>query len=211
MKFSTAWMTLALLIAGPAASQVYKCPDPANNRTVYSDKPCSGEGVQIERKRSQAEVEYDRQKAAAEYQKFQASQQREPVRQLLHPQRLENRIHRIRVEARLELREQLPWHRRDVRHARHRQQDPLGAGIERHLQALARLRACVIVPPRLMSPMTAIWLCTGLPSAAEHSTMKLARVKASGVPLFCSSTRCRWKSRSPGFDRCADAAALALK
>lgn len=81
MKFSTAWMTLALLIAGPAASQVYKCPDPVNNRTVYSDKPCSGEGVQIERKRSQAEIEYDRQKAAAEYQKFQASQQREPVRQ----------------------------------------------------------------------------------------------------------------------------------
>ncbi len=81
MKTSAAWMTLALLIAGPAASQVYKCPDPANNRTVYSDKPCAGDGVQLERKRSQAEIEYDRQKAAAEYQKFQSSQQREAARE----------------------------------------------------------------------------------------------------------------------------------
>ena len=64
-----------------ASAQVFKCPDPANNRTVYSDKPCTGNGVQLERKRSQAEIEYDRQRAAAEYQKFQAGQQREAARE----------------------------------------------------------------------------------------------------------------------------------
>jgi hypothetical protein len=80
-RVPAAWLTLILLLSGPASSQVYKCPDPANNRTVYSDKPCTGDGAQLARKRSPDEIEYDRQKAAAEYQKFQASQQREAARE----------------------------------------------------------------------------------------------------------------------------------
>lgn len=72
---------VASLIAAASNAQVYKCPDPANTRTIYSDRPCTGDGVQLERKRSQAEMEYDRQKAAAEYQKFQNDQRRETERE----------------------------------------------------------------------------------------------------------------------------------
>lgn len=83
MKISaqTLWFGLALCVSAASHAQVYKCPDPANNRTVYSDRPCTGDGVQLERKRSQAEIEYDRQRAASEYQKFQAGQQREAARE----------------------------------------------------------------------------------------------------------------------------------
>ncbi len=45
-----------------------------------------------------------------------------PTTLLLHPQRLEHRVLRIRVEPRLKLREQLARYRRDVAHARHGQQ-----------------------------------------------------------------------------------------
>ena len=76
---------------------------------------------------------------------------------------------------------------------------------------LTKLLARVIVPPSDMSPMTTIWLCRGFPSAAEHSTMKLDRVKASGVPAVCSSTICRWKSRSVGWIDALTRPALALK
>lgn len=73
-------LILVALACGAASAQVYKCPDPANNRTVYSDRPCTGDGVQLERKRSQAEMDYDRQKAASEYQKFQNEQRKETAR-----------------------------------------------------------------------------------------------------------------------------------
>ena len=55
---------VASLIAAASNAQVYKCPDPANTRTIYSDRPCTGDGVQLERKRSQDDMKYDRQKAA---------------------------------------------------------------------------------------------------------------------------------------------------
>lgn len=68
------------LVSGAVFAQVYKCPDPANNRMVYSDKPCVGAGVQLEQKRSQAEMEYDRQRAASAYRKFQDQQRAEDAR-----------------------------------------------------------------------------------------------------------------------------------
>lgn len=81
MKIAIQTLWLGVALCASAHAQVYKCPDPANKRTVYSDRPCTGDGVQLERKRSQAEIEYDRQKAVAEYQKFQAGQQREAARE----------------------------------------------------------------------------------------------------------------------------------
>ena len=53
---------------------------------------------------------------------------------LLHAHCLEHGIHRISVEPRLELGEQLAGNRRDVLHARHRQKDAFGSGVEGDLQ-----------------------------------------------------------------------------
>ena len=49
---------------------------------------------------------------------------------LPHPHRLEHRVHRVGVEAGLELGEQLAGDGRDVGHAGHRQQDTLPTGVE---------------------------------------------------------------------------------
>ena len=54
----------------------------------------------------------------------------------LHAQRLEHRIHGIGVEARLELGEQLSRNRWNILHARHRQKNAFGTGIEGDLQGL---------------------------------------------------------------------------
>ena len=72
-----ALICMASWMAMTADAQVYKCPDPANNRTIYSDRPCAGDGVQLERKRSQTEMEYDRQRAATAYRSFQSQQRSE--------------------------------------------------------------------------------------------------------------------------------------
>lgn len=81
MKIAIQTLWLGVALCASAHAQVYKCPDPANNRTVYSDKPCVGAGVQLEQKRSQAEMDYDRQRAAAAYQRFQAEQRRDAARE----------------------------------------------------------------------------------------------------------------------------------
>ena len=81
MKIAIQMLWLGVALCASAHAQVYKCPDPANKRIVYSDRPCAGDGVQLERKRSQAEMEYDRQRAASEYQKFQNEQRREAERE----------------------------------------------------------------------------------------------------------------------------------
>lgn len=72
-----ALICMASLMAVTVNAQVYKCPDPASNRTIYSDRPCAGDGVQLERKRSQTELEYDRQRAATAYRNFQSQQRTE--------------------------------------------------------------------------------------------------------------------------------------
>ena len=75
--------TMFLVLAfssGTVFAQVYKCPDAASGKLTYSDAPCASGGVQLERKRSQAEIEYDRQRAASEYQRFQTEQRRDAAR-----------------------------------------------------------------------------------------------------------------------------------
>ena len=52
---------------------------------------------------------------------------------------LEHRIHRIGIEAGLELRKQLARHRRNIDHTRHRQKNLLGTGIESDLQRLGKI------------------------------------------------------------------------
>lgn len=53
----------------------------------------------------------------------------------------------------------------------------------------AKLRTCTIVPPRLMSPLTASCACTGLLRAAEQRAMKLTKenhrigVEQGGQPI----------------------------
>jgi hypothetical protein len=42
----------------------------------------------------------------------------------------------------------------------------------------------MMVPPRLMSPITNICDCTGQARAAEHSEMKLANVNDWGTSAF---------------------------
>ena len=54
-----------------------------------------------------------------------------------HTKRRKRRIHRIAVEAGLELGKQLAGDGRDVRHAGHRQQDTFRTGIESHLHAFS--------------------------------------------------------------------------
>ena len=54
----------------------------------------------------------------------------------------------------------------------------------------ARLRTGTTVPPRLMSPITANWKCTGLAKAAEQKAIKLAKANAWGAPVCCNFTRC---------------------
>jgi len=56
------------------------------------------------------------------------------LRNLFHPDRLEHRIHRIRVEARLKLGKQFAGDGGDVDHTRHGQQDLLGAGVKGDLK-----------------------------------------------------------------------------
>jgi hypothetical protein len=51
-----------------------------------------------------------------------------------HPQRLEHRIDRIGVESGLELGEQFAGDRRNILHAGHRQQQPLGSSVEGDLE-----------------------------------------------------------------------------
>ena len=62
-----------------------------------------------------------------------------PPRPLLHPQRLEHRIHRIREKRCLELREKLPGDAGDVADAGHGQQDAFGPRVEGNLQALGQV------------------------------------------------------------------------
>lgn len=81
MKMAIQMLWLGMALCASAHAQVYKCHDPTNNRTVYSDKPCVGAGVQLEQKRSQAEMDYDRQRAASAYQRFQAEQRRDAARE----------------------------------------------------------------------------------------------------------------------------------
>jgi hypothetical protein len=128
-----------------------------------------------------------------------------------HAQRLEHRIHRIRVEAGLELRKQL------ARNCGKSVTLDIGNRIRfapasnATCRLSARFRACVIVPPSDISPITTIWLCTGLPSAAEHNTMKLASVNASGVPAVLQFNHVQVEITLGRVDGCAHAAALALK
>jgi hypothetical protein len=69
-------LVAALIAASHSASaQVFKCPDPANGRIIYSDAPCTG-GQQLERQRSQAEIMLERQQAAAAGQRNRAQDQR---------------------------------------------------------------------------------------------------------------------------------------
>lgn len=70
-------LLLVVLIAASnsASAQVFKCPDPANGRIIYSDAPCTG-GRQLERQRSQGEITLERQQAAAASQRIRAQDQR---------------------------------------------------------------------------------------------------------------------------------------
>jgi len=69
------YFAILLMASASVHAQVYKCPDPANNRITYSDAPCTG-GRQLERQRSQAEIMAERQHAAREAQRTQAQDQR---------------------------------------------------------------------------------------------------------------------------------------
>ena len=55
-----------------------------------------------------------------------------------HPQPFEHCVHRIGVEADLELRKQLSWHGWDVTDAAHGEEDLLAAGVERNLESFCQ-------------------------------------------------------------------------
>ena len=57
----------------------------------------------------------------------------------IHPQRLEHGIHRIGIEAGLELGEQFAGDAGDVGDAAHGQQDAFGAGVEGYLQGVGEV------------------------------------------------------------------------
>lgn len=77
-----AMFVVLAFVSGTVYAQVYRCPDPVTGKLTYSDAACASGGVQLERKRSQAEIEYDRQRAASAYQRFQAEQRRDAEREL---------------------------------------------------------------------------------------------------------------------------------
>ena len=66
----------------------------------------------------------------------------------LHAQGFKHGVHGVGVEVGLELCEQLAGDRRDVLHARHRQQDSLGTGVEGDLERLGQVldRGLFVVP-----------------------------------------------------------------
>ena len=84
-EIHSALLILGALLAGAAHAQVYKCPDPANNRITYSDAPCTG-GRRLESRRTQAEIMAERQQAAYELQRSQAQHQRIEALQNRAPQ-----------------------------------------------------------------------------------------------------------------------------
>src|SRR5262249_1188777 len=57
----------------------------------------------------------------------------------LHSQRLEHRVNWVGVKACLKLGEQLARYRRNVLHARHRQKQALGTGVEGNLQGFSQI------------------------------------------------------------------------